>query len=217
MRAGSGTLLIAFGGMQGQLGMPPFEFFKATGSMPVKKLFVRDLRQAWYHRGIPGHGEGIDGVAAALKQITRAHGARRLVCAGNSAGGYAALLFGTLLEADVVLCFAPQTVIELGALAEMEDHRWDEQLHALQGALDARYTDLARALPAAGRGATAYELYFDDTFATDRRHAERLGALDGLRLHRLQGGAHGVVREMREAGELDRVLQEALRTRAAAS
>jgi hypothetical protein len=217
MRADSGTLLIAFGGMQGQLGMPPFEFFKATGSMSVKKLFVRDLRQAWYHRGIPGHGDGIEPVAAALTEIARAHGTRRLVCAGNSAGGYAALLFGTLLAADVVLCFAPQTVIELGALAEMEDHRWDEQLHGLQGALDARYTDLAGALPAARRGPTAYELYFDDTFATDRLHAERLAELDGLRLHRLQGGAHGVVREMREAGELDRVLQEALRTRAAAS
>ena len=59
MGADSGTLLIAFGGMQGQLGMPPFEFFKATGAIPVKKLFVRDLRQAWYHRGIPGHGESI--------------------------------------------------------------------------------------------------------------------------------------------------------------
>ncbi len=217
MRADSGTLLVAFGGMQGQLGMPPFEFFKATGSMAVKKLFVRDLRQAWYHRGIPGHGEGIDQVAEALRELARAHGTRRLVCAGNSAGGYAALLFGTLLGADVVLCFAPQTVIELDALAAMDDHRWDQQLLDLQGALDGRYTDLARALPPARRGPTAYELYFDGDFATDRLHAERLARLDGLHLHPLQGGAHGVVRQMREAGELDRVLQAALRTGGGAS
>ena len=155
-------------------------------------------------------------MAAALSEIARRGGARRLVCTGNSAGGYAALLFGTLLKADVVLCFAPQTVIDLPALAAMDDHRWDEQLLALQGALDSRYTDLAQALAAARQGATAYEVYFDDTFAVDRMHAERLAGLEGLALHRLQGGAHGVVREMREAGELDRVLQEALRTRAPA-
>jgi hypothetical protein len=216
MRGDSETLLVAFGGMQGQLGMPPFEFFKATGAIPVKKLFVRDLRQAWYHRGIPGHGDGIEQVAAALGQIVSAGGTRRLVCAGNSAGGYAALLFGTLLGADAVLCFAPQTVIELDALAAMDDHRWDDQLLALQGALDPRWTDLGRALPGARRGATTYDVHFDDSFASDRLHAERLTGLDGLALHRLQGGAHGVVRDMRESGELDRVLQEALRTRAAA-
>lgn len=214
-RADSSTLLIAFGGMQGQLGIPPFEFFKATGAIPVKKLFVRDLRQAWYHRGIPGHGESLEQVAGALGEIVREAGARRLVCAGNSAGGYAALTFGTLLGADVVLCFAPQTVIELDALAAMDDHRWDEQLLALQGALDARFTDLARALGPARRGDTSYEVFFDETFATDRMHAERLGELAGLRLHRLRGGAHGIVRDMRETGELDRVLQDALRTRVA--
>src|ERR1700677_2024015 len=50
------TLIIAFGGMAGEFGMPFFEFLKATEGLPVKRLLVRDLRQAWYHRGIPGHG-----------------------------------------------------------------------------------------------------------------------------------------------------------------
>jgi hypothetical protein len=62
----STTLLVAFGGMAGQLGMPPFEFFKATGGIPVKRLFVRDLHQAWYHRGIPGHGDTLVDAAASL-------------------------------------------------------------------------------------------------------------------------------------------------------
>jgi pimeloyl-ACP methyl ester carboxylesterase len=212
MERDSSTLLVAFGGMRGQLGMPPFEFFKATGAIPVKRLFVRDLRQAWYHRGIPGHGSSIEGVAESLGELVARHGVERLVVAGNSAGGYAALLFGSLLGADAVLCFAPQTVIELDVLAEMDDHRWDEQLEELlaAGDLDPRWTDLRRALPGARRGATRYELYFDHSFTTDRLHAERLAGLEGVRLHRFDGGAHGIAREMRETGELQRVLQEAL-------
>jgi acetyl esterase/lipase len=198
--------------MQGQLGMPPFEFFKASGDIPVKKLFVRDLRQAWYHRGLPGHGDRLEDVAAWLRELLAGNGVERLVVAGNSAGGYAALLFGALLEADVVLCFAPQTVIDMGVLAAMGDHRWDDQLRDLtaEGVIEQRFADLSFALPQARTGDTRFELYFDETFDTDRQHAERLGSVEGVELHRLQGGAHGIAREMRESGELDLVLQRAL-------
>jgi len=209
----SSTLLIAFGGMAGELGVPPFEFFRSTGGIPVKRLFVRDLLQVWYHRGIPGHGADIEQVAASLRAIVAANGVERLVVAGNSAGGYAALLFGTLLGADVVLCFSPQTVIDPEVLEEMDDHRWDEQLHALiaVGGVDRRWMDLGSALPAARSADTRYELYFDESFRADRLHAERLEGLPGLNVHRLQEGEHDIVREMRDSGELERVLERALR------
>lgn len=208
----SKTLLVAFGGMQGQLGMPPFEFFKASGDIPVKRLFVRDLRQAWYHRGLPGHGDRLEDVAAWLRELVAGNGVERLVMAGNSAGGYAALLFGALVEADVVLCFAPQTVIDLEVLAAMGDDRWDDQLRDLTatGVIEQRFADLSLALPRARTGATRFELYFDETFDADRQHAERLGSVEGVELHRLQGGAHSIARDMRESGQLDLVLQRAL-------
>jgi hypothetical protein len=208
----SSTLLVAFGGMQGQLGMPPFEFFKASGDIPVKRLFIRDLRQAWYHRGLPGQGDHLEDVAAWLRELLAGNRVERLVMAGNSAGGYAALLFGALLEADIVLGFAPQTVIDLGVLAAMGDHRWDEQLRDLtaEGVIEQRFADLSFALPQARTGNTRFELYFDETFDTDRQHAERLAAVEGVELHRLQGGAHGIARDMRESGQLDLVLQRAL-------
>lgn len=208
----SGTLLIAFGGMAGELGMPPFEFFKATGGIPVKRLFVRDLHQAWYHRGIPGHGATIEDMAAALGALVAASDVDRLVVAGNSAGGYAALLFGTLLRAEVALCFAPQTVLDLEILGEMGDHRWDDQIRALRssGYLKERWIDLGNALQPASTGQTSYQVYFDASFAFDRLHVERLAELPGIQLHSREGGEHDVARAMRESGELDRVLQGAL-------
>jgi hypothetical protein len=214
----SSTLLVAFGGMNSLLGVPPFEFFKSTGGIHVKRLFVRDLLQAWYHRGIPGHGATIEEASASLGELLAGHGVRRLVTAGNSAGAYAAMLFGTLLGADVVLGFAPQTVLDLDVLAEMDDHRWDEQLHELTaaGGLDSRWTDLATALPAARKADTRYELYFDDSFLPDRLHAERMAELAGARLHRRDGGSHSIAMEMRASGELARALQGALGPKAGA-
>ncbi len=208
----SGTLIVAFGGMAGQLGMPPFEFFKATGEIPVKRLFVRDLHQAWYHRGIPGYASDLTGAAEALRELLSGHEIERLVAVGNSAGGYGALALGTLLGADVVLCFAPQTVLDLALLDEWGDHRWDEQLIALSsaGAIDERWRDLQTALPAARRSPTSYEVYYDATMDSDRRHAERLAGIAGMTLNPLQGGEHDVALMMRNSGELATVLRRAL-------
>jgi hypothetical protein len=212
MRPRSGTLLVAFGGMRGELGMPPFEFFKAAQGLAAKKLFVRDLRQAWYHRGIPGHGATLEECAAALRELIDGAHVERLVVAGNSAGGYAAMILGSLMEADVALCFAPQTVLDLGVLADMDDHRWDEQLRELleAGVIDGRYVDVRSALADAPSGRTAFEVYFDEDFDVDRLHAERVGAVAGVTLHPLRGGKHGIARDMRESGQLDRVLRAAL-------
>lgn len=213
-RSDSRTLLVAFGGMRGQIGMPPFEFFRATGSIAVKRLFVRDLLQAWYHRGVPGYGSGIADTAEALRSLIEPEQPERVVVAGNSAGGYAALAFGALLGADVSLAFAPQTVLDPDVLADWDDHRWDDQLLGLvtDGALDGAWTDLRSALPRAATGSTSYEVHFDESFGLDRAHAERLSGVDGVRLHPRAGGAHGIAREMRESGELEAILRQALRS-----
>jgi hypothetical protein len=212
MGSDSSTLLVAFGGMAGQLGMPPFEFFKATGGIPVKRLFVRDLHQAWYHRGIPGNGDTLQAAAASLGRLIASHDVERLVVAGNSAGGYAALTFGNLLQAHTALCFAPQTVLQLDVLERWQDHRWDEQLRDLvaAGAMDRGWTDVRAALEHSASVDTRYEVYFDETLEVDRLHADRLAGLPGVHLHRLRGGAHSVALQMRESGELERVLHAAL-------
>ena len=212
MAVDSSALLLAFGGMVGRIGIPPFEFFSLAGTIPVKRLFVRDLRQAWYHRGVPHHGRTLAEVAASLRRLIAPHHLERLVVAGTSAGGYAALVFGTLLGADTVLCFAPQTVLDLELLAGMGDHRWDHRLEPLAAAgdLDPRFADLRSVLPAARCADTAYRIYFDEALRADRLHAERLAGIEGVRLYRFGRGSHNMARSLRERGALARVLEGAL-------
>jgi acetyl esterase/lipase len=212
MRSRSRTMLIAFGGIHLRSGVPPHEFSALTGRTGVKRLYVRDLRQAWYHRGMPGHGDRLMDVAAALREVVARRHVERLVVVGNSAGGYAALVFGTLLSADVVLAFSPQTTLDLESLAQMDDHRWDERLQPLQdaAAFDRDWLDLARALPRARRADTRYEVFFDDTHL-DRVHGERLEGLENVRLFRFGGGQHELARALRDSGALARVLERAIR------
>lgn len=212
MDSDSRMLLLAFGGMNLRIGMPPFEFLSQTGDIPVKRLFVRDLHQSWYHRGMPGYGDSLGSVAESLREMIAGYEVDRLVVAGASAGGYAALVFGTLLGAESVLCFSPQTILDLEALAAMDDHRWDEQLKPLlaHDALDRAWVDLRQALPPAHNGRTRYRVFFDDSAAADRAHAERLQGVPALRLYRFGRGDHMLVRSLRDSGALARILQSAL-------
>jgi pimeloyl-ACP methyl ester carboxylesterase len=101
---GSGdTMLVLFAGLGPTHGTPRFEFLRAAATLRVQRLYLRDHAQSWYHRGVVGLGDDIVSTARALDARLNASGARRVVMAGNSAGGYGALLFGHLLRADVVL------------------------------------------------------------------------------------------------------------------
>jgi hypothetical protein len=204
----SHTMVVVFGGLNRRVGgVPPFEFMRLLGDMAVKRLFVRDPRQAWYHRGLPGVGENLDAVVEHL--VARPYGDyERLVLVGNSAGGYAALLFGSLLEADCVLAFAPQTTVDLDELHALGDRRWDDNLEPLaaHGLLDPRYVDL--------RGLTHRDarLYFDADDPLDRGHAERVlnDGAQRIQAHPCEGGGHDLVRKLRDRGTLSEILRSAL-------
>src|SRR3954453_9099216 len=113
----SSTMLIAFAALSA-FRPPPFHLFDFTSGFEVKRLLVRDPTRVWYHRGIPRFGDTIDKAAASLRALLDDLGVERLVTLGSSAGGYAALVFGALLDADLALSFSPQTNIDWAWMKE---------------------------------------------------------------------------------------------------
>jgi pimeloyl-ACP methyl ester carboxylesterase len=206
----SRTMLIACAAMS-SLKPPPFHLFEATSGLPVKRLFVRDPALVWFQHGVPGFGETIDEVAASLRMVVDEQEVERLVVVGSSAGGYAALAFGSLLEADLVLSFSPQTMLERGWLDEAGDDRWPghfKNLAALGGP-DPRWTDLREALPRERRPRTVYELHYPAPFELDARHAERLADLPGVTMIGHDRGYHNFIQGLRNRGELEAIFRSA--------
>jgi hypothetical protein len=74
-------------------------------------IFLNDFNKRWYLNGIPGLGSTVDEVVKSLKQLISTFNYSKLIILGISAGGYAALLFGSLLGADTILSFCPQTLL----------------------------------------------------------------------------------------------------------
>lgn len=103
--------LIAFGGMTQGLSMPPKEFFRSLVHRNINIIFVKDFKQCWYQKGLLGKTSDIESSIEYLKNIIPKT-TEKLVALGASAGGYAAIRFGIALNADRIMAFSPQTLID---------------------------------------------------------------------------------------------------------
>jgi hypothetical protein len=203
------SLLVAFGGVAGALGMPPFEFFNTATALPCKKIFVRDLRQAWYHGGMAGVGDSLGAIADHLGARIRESGATRTVFVGNSMGGYAALLFGTLLRPDAIHAFSPQTFIDRWQRLRHWDRRWSKQMRGVYGARSREpgYFDLRPVLERA-EGMVVPHVHYCESDRLDTVHARRMEGL--VTLSAYPTGGHSVIRHLRDSGLLRKFITEAL-------
>lgn len=68
-------------------------------------IFVRDIYKQWYVTGINEKCPDVVSTAELLRAKTEGY---RVTTAGNSAGGYAAVLFGILLSAERIFTFSGQ-------------------------------------------------------------------------------------------------------------
>jgi len=82
-----------------------FEWKRNVLPSARKVIFLRDVTKQWYLEGINARLNSIEKVCAFLKEETAE---LKIICVGDSAGGYAAALFGSLLEASATFCFSAQ-------------------------------------------------------------------------------------------------------------
>jgi hypothetical protein len=207
----SSTLLVLFGGIAGGVSMPVFEFFRLTAGFPAKKAFLRDPRRGWYQLGIPGIGDSAADVRAFLGVAIEQARARRVVMAGASAGGFAALLFGSWCCADEVIAFSPQTFVDAENRRLAADARWPEQIDALHESMAGRSAtlDLLDVLPQ-DAGKTRFQIHVSTDDALDLVHAQRVASRGGVEIHEHDRGGHLLVKTLRDRGLLQPMLLEAL-------
>jgi len=105
------TLVVSFAGHDIVFGgIPRFEFvnFFEKNFNNIDRQFYIDKNKTSYHEGIVGISKNIEETASYLeKQI---QGYKNVLFLGVSSGGYAAILFGSLLKVKNVLAFIPQTI-----------------------------------------------------------------------------------------------------------
>lgn len=85
----------------------PFMSHNLAKSTGCNVLTVRDLRNLWYSRGILEGHSSVHDAASWLNDMLAPF--KNKIFIGQSSGGYAALQYGNLCNADLIIAFSPQT------------------------------------------------------------------------------------------------------------
>lgn len=201
----SPNLLIVFNSMQRQphSGISQYELQKASRTLPVSRLYLKDPYQLWYQRGLPGLAANVQELVEYLKARLLAIQPERLVITGNSMGGFAALLFGCLLGADSVHAFSPKTFINPFARLLIWDYWfWREQIRLVLEAPGSRQTWDVRPWLRRNTTSTRYTIYYSPSHRLDNIHARRMRGMPGVILESFPEGGHALIRTLHGRGEL---------------
>jgi len=207
----STVLMATLGGVAGGIGIPRFEFMRMASDLGVKTVFVRDPTQSWYHGKLRGIGRGLNGVARTIEAIVARERVERTVVVGNSMGGFAALIVGSLIGANEVHAFSPTTFIGPVGRLRHRDQRWRRQiLRAYRLSLcSPKYFDVMPVLTGCTES-TRFHVHYSTEDPLDVVHAERLAGVAGVELHAYAHGGHLLVKHLRDSGLLASILRSAL-------
>lgn len=86
-----------------------FEWYGCRVEKAIKHIFIRDVQKQWYLEGINNEINSIEKLYKFLLKETDGY---KTVFVGSSSGGYAAVLFGSMLYASEVFSFNGQFLLE---------------------------------------------------------------------------------------------------------
>jgi pimeloyl-ACP methyl ester carboxylesterase len=90
----------------------------------INKILVRDKKYKWYHYGIEGFGDDVMEVTKKLNDIIEKLSPSKIFTMGQSMGGYAAILYGALLQVDKIIAFGALSCFQSQKLELIRDYRW---------------------------------------------------------------------------------------------
>lgn len=200
---------------------PGFDFFgrlkkiESLTRKPLNKILVRDISNSWYHRDIEGLGAHVDEVSSSLETIIREIRPSRVITVGQSMGGYAAIMFGTLLNVDQIISFGPLSYLNSEEAVKYHDHRWLRVMRDLEKNRPVVcYFDLPRLCQDRGIK-SQIDLFFgtkpdreDSTESVnlDAVHAQRFAMLSNCRLRPFPESGHTIVQYLSDHDLMDGLL-----------
>jgi pimeloyl-ACP methyl ester carboxylesterase len=204
---GSRKLILAFGGIKGALGMPTFEFYQSSSIINENRIFFRDFSQQWYHSGLRGMTRNVPETANYIRMLINRIAPEEVIFIGNSMGGFAAILFSTLLDIGRVVSFSPQTFISPLKRLSTGDTRWKwDVLDTYRASLlKPKYYDLRHLLDNSPRH-NQIDIYASSLDRLDMLHAKEISDFSNVHLHVYEVGGHRLVKDLRDAGLLQEIL-----------
>lgn len=197
----SKTLLIIFSGFGQKNSKPTFIFYNLLRNLKTcNKLFIRDLSCTWYLKKNNFFRQRIH-------EYMKSGGYTKNIFMGCSAGGYAAILFGSILNASNILAFSPQTILNKDKEIKLNDFRFSNTCRYVQTLPDiSDKLNLQNVM-----NDSNIQIYFGETAdkGLDSKHAHFLQNKNII-LHSYQTNQHTIALYLRDKGLLMPIISKVL-------
>jgi len=185
------TLVLSFPGFSQGFGMKdhPYDFLKSIHSKGFDVLHLPDIQRAWYHFGIRGQSDNIDELVTSLREFVK--GYEQIITFGTSMGGYASILFGSILNANLSIAIVPATFIDPKNRAKFNDTRHPEYRDKVcNQTLHPEFLDLKDYMSRRKAGRISFLCFYGDIDKMDELHSMRMAELDSFFVFKVTGGEH---------------------------
>ncbi|WP_421725957.1 hypothetical protein [Bauldia sp.] len=192
---GADTTVLAFAGHSKRIGVSAYFMERILRRQDTNVVFLFDWRKTYYLGGVKGLGSNVNETVQSLTSLLSDMGTRKLICLGQSAGGYAALRYGSSLSADGVLAFSPTThrVVTSKARLQIREGTGREA--------DPYELDLSRQLRQSAHKQTK-RIVFGAGSETDVESAKMLSGLPGVVLQPVpENSRHEILSQLVLSGE----------------
>lgn len=191
LEGGSKILFVSFTGI-GHGGMHGDEFVgTAYDNGRNSALFVSDMQRLWYN-----HVNLAPRVMRTVWRVQQRLKPKKVVAIGNSMGGFGAILFSRMINADTVIAISPQFSVSDNVIPE--EDRWLEYRKRIKMY---RYPDISYAF-----GKQTQYFVFSGTAPEERRHMDRLPDARNIHKFYVPGQGHSVAAALKENGLQKRII-----------
>ena len=199
------TLLIIFGGNgRNKNKAQSFDFLNfLKENNSFDKLFLRDIKRNYYLNGLKNSTNNLKQTIDLLKKLTSHKEYKKVVAIGSSAGGFAAILFGTILKLQKVIAFNPQTIISESNDLNIIPHLFSKEMSSYLGSLNTsdkfyqKCLNLKNFIPFN----TQVEIHYSEFSQVDKKQAFFIKH-QNCRLIKYKSGSHLLTVELKEKGVL---------------
>lgn len=179
-------LFYVFTGAQGGLMGPAHEFLALTGLIERNVVMFRDVSRRFYSQGISPNMTSMPALIGWQDGYRKGSvHAKNCYTLGVSMGAFAAMLCGHYLKAKAVWGLGLERVVYEDGERLDDGIVWD-----------------LRKLLSEHNGVTEYRLYYNEAHENDRRVAESLAGLPGVRLFPQDGDGHNILAPLVASGDL---------------
>ena len=160
-----------------------FEWYNLRVQKACKHIFVRDIMKQWYLTGINREIDTPEKLLSFLQKETQDY---RVITIGSSAGGYAAVLYGSLLHAEKVLTFNGQ--FEIASILNKSSEEIDPLVFRLQDQPPSKYYDLKNVI----NPDTPIYYFTSKNSMWDKEQFKHISDIPNIRTIKFKTSHHGI-------------------------